>query len=439
MASAVMKIIKKEVIEMVRDPRLLLGMIIVPVLIFPLMGFAMSTSVSSIQDSANYIDLAIINLDNGARSTEMLDFFASKVVHDQYNYTTIDLTLMQSGTEYPVDLFMEIPANFTTNIDFNGTAMVFLYTPLKTYSMSESIPTDMVASYIMEYQNSVLNERISNAFPGQNVSNLRNPISVDSWSVIDGRVEKITPSEITNQMMTQSLMIPMVLMILLVMGAQLAATSVAMEKEEKTLETLLTTPVSRGSILFGKIAGVVVISLIALVAYVLGFSFYMSSLNSMAEGGASIDLAAIGLAPSSTGMVILFVTLFLSLVSALSLSVLVASFTEDVRSAQALLGALYAPIFIPALVLMFVDIGQLPGIAQGVILAIPFTYPVLAAKAMYTGEFMLLLFGIVYQIIFTGIIIYIASRFFSSEKIFTTRFNLKKSKGFSFGKRQGKT
>jgi ABC-2 type transport system permease protein len=434
MASAIAKIIKKEVIEMVRDPRLLAGMIIVPLLIFPLMGFAMSASVSSVEDSANNIDLGIVNLDGGNRSGELLSLLVSKGVNDSY-YNYNDLELLLNDTEYPVNLFMVIPQNFTMTIDSNGSALVFLYTPLKTYSISESIPSDIVASYIIEYQNSVLDERISNAFPGQDVSTLRNPISVGSLSVIDGKVVQNSPSAIANQMMTQSLMVPMILMLLLVMAAQLAATSVAMEKEEKTLETLLTTPVPRSSILFGKIVGVVVISIIALVAYVFGFSFYMSSLNSMAEGGASIDLAAIGLAPSSLGMVILFVTLFLSLVSALSLSVLVASFTEDVRSAQALLGVLYVPIFIPALVLMFVDIGQLPAFAQGVILAIPFTYPVLAAKAMYTGEFMILLFGIVYQIIFTGIIIYIASWFFSSEKIFTVRLNLNKGGKFSLSKR----
>jgi ABC-2 type transport system permease protein len=433
MASAIMKIIKKEVIEMVRDPRLLAGMIIVPLMIFPLMGFAMSASVSSVQDSASNIDLGIVNLDSEYRSGELLSLLVSKGINDTY-YNSNDRDLMLNGTEYPVDILMVIPYNFTQTIDSNGSALVFLYTPLKTYSMSESIPSDIVASYLLEYQNYILDERISNAFPGQNTSTLRNPISVGSLSVIEGKVVQNSPSQITTQMMTQSLMIPMILMILLVMAAQLAATSVAMEKEEKTLETLLTTPVSRSSILFGKIAGVVVISVIALVAYVFGFSFYLSSINSMAAEGSSIDLAAIGLAPSTAGMILLFVTLFLSLVSALSLSVLVASFTEDVRSAQALLGALYAPIFIPALVLMFVDIGQLPAIAQGIILAIPFTYPVLAAKAMYTGEFMILLFGIVYQVIFTGIIIYIASWFFSSEKILTARFNLKKSKGLSFGK-----
>ncbi|MDO9537343.1 MAG: ABC transporter permease [Thermoplasmata archaeon] len=438
MASALAKIIKKEVLEMIRDPRLLLGMIIVPVLIFPLMGTAMSASVSSIEDSVSRINLGVVNMDNGNRSEALVSHLVSHGVNESY-YNVNDLNLMLNGTVYPTDLFMVIQANFTNAIESNGSALVILYTPLETYSIAESLPSDVIASYVNEYQETILDERIAGSFPGLDTTEVKNPVYVGSLSVIDGGVVSNSPSEITNQMMTQTLMIPMVLMILLIMAAQLAATSVAMEKEEKTLETLLTTPVPRSTILFGKIAGVVVISAIAVVAYMLGFSYYISSMSSLASDGSSLDLAAIGLAPSPIGIVILLVTLFLSLVSALSLSVLVASFTEDVRSAQALLGVIYVPIFIPALILMFLDISQLPGIAQGFILAIPFTYPVLAAKAMYTGEFTIILFGIVYQIIFTGVIIYIASWFFSSEKILTARLNFKKGRGLSLKKRIGRT
>ena len=79
-----------------------------------------------------------------------------------------------------------------------------------------------------------------------------------------------------------------------------------------------------------------------------------------------------------------------------------------------------------------VQLGEDPwGIGQAVILAIPFTYPVIAAKAMYTGEYAVLLFGIVYQLVFTAVIIYIASRFFSSEKIMTARLKFSKHSTFS--------
>jgi ABC-2 type transport system permease protein len=261
---------------------------------------------------------------------------------------------------------------------------------------------------------------------------VENPVLVNSVSVVEGEVQQTRPTEITGQLMSQSIMMPMILMILLILAAQLAAVSVAMEKEEKTLETLLTMPVSRSSILFGKIAGVVAISALAVVAYIFGFSIYMGGMMSTTPLGEGLSLTDLGLVPTMEGMVLLLITLFLSLVSALSLAVLMASFTEDVRSAQSLIGVIAVPIFIPALLLMFMDISQMPTVLKGVIMAIPFSYPVIASKALYTGEYLYVLIGILYQIIFTAITIYLAARLFSSEKILTARLNLKKKGGTGF-------
>ena len=80
MAGGFFNIMKKEVKEMVRDPRLLLGMIIVPLIMFPVMGSAMSASMSTVEESASIIDLGVVNMDNGNRSDELIDFLISKEV-----------------------------------------------------------------------------------------------------------------------------------------------------------------------------------------------------------------------------------------------------------------------------------------------------------------------------------------------------------------------
>ncbi len=418
-------IVKKEVKEMVRDPRLLLGMIIVPALLFPMMGGAMSASMSTVEDSASSIDLGIINLDNGNRSQELISFLIMNGVNDTY-YTSEQAWAQMNATS-DINLYMFIMPGFTESINNNGSALVIIYTPLKSYSITEGIPSEVVQGYVSQYSQTIIDERFRDAYPGQDIDSLENPISYPSFSVIEGEVQTVHPSTVASQMMTQSLLIPIVLMMLLIMGAQLAATSVAMEKEEKTLETLLTTPVSRTSILFGKITGVVAVSAIAIVAYMFGFSFYVNSITSM-SADSGVNLADLGLMPTTTGMVILMATLFLSLVAALSLAVLVASFTEDVRSAQALMGVIYAPIFLPAIILMLVDINQLPAVIQGIVYAIPFSYPVLAAKALYTSQYTVILLGLVYQAVFTIVTIYLASWLFSSEKILTAKVNLKKQK-----------
>ena len=420
-------IIKKEIREMVRDPRLLLGMIIMPLLIFPVMGAAMSATVESVEQSASNINIALINQDLGNRSDGLIDIFEDNgITILNYPYDEPEELFAEQDPEYSV--IVVIPPDFTFNIENDSSIVVRFYTVMETYSIGEEIPAAILASHVREYKQSIVDERLAGAFPDQEAWMVENPIITSNEAVIDGLiVENISPGQIAEQMMLQSMMMPIVMMMLLLMAAQLAATSVAMEKEEKTLETLLTMPVSRNAILFGKVGGVVAVSSLAVVAYMAGLSYYISSVSSI-SGDAGLNLAEIGLVPSTTGIILLLITLFLSLIAALSVAVLLGSLTEDVRSAQALMGVLYVPIFIPAFVLMFGDITQLPEVIRTILYAIPFSYPILAAKAMYTGLYTPILFGIIYQMIFTAIMIMLAGKLFSTEKILTMRINLKKSK-----------
>ena len=205
----------------------------------------------------------------------------------------------------------------------------------------------------------------------------------------------------------------------MILAAQLAATSVAMEKEQKTLEVLLTLPIKRINILLGKLSGVIAVSALATVAMLLSYGYYMSSFTSM--GGAQLDLATDGMAPDMTGYALLAASLFLSIISALALAVLLAAYTKDVRSAQSLLGILFLPIFIPAFLLMFAPVEILPAGLQAVIYAIPFSYPSIASKALYTKDYAVVALGVIYQIIFTAVVLLIAARFFASEKIMTAK------------------
>ncbi len=419
-------IIKKEIREMIRDPRLLLGMIIMPLLIFPVMGAAMSATVESVEQSASNINIALINQDLGNRSDGLIDIFEENgVTIHYYPYDEPGTLFTVQEPEYNV--IVVIPRDFTFNIENDSSVVISFYTVMETYSISEEIPSMVLANYVREYKQSIVDERLTGAFPDQEPWMVENPIITSNEAVIDGEIiDNVPPGQIAEQMMLQSMMMPLVMMMLLIMAAQLAATSVAMEKEEKTLETLLTMPVSRNAILFGKVGGVVAVSSLAVVAYMAGLSYYISSVSSI-SGDAGLNLAEIGVIPSTTGIILLLITLFLSLIAALSVAVLLGSLTEDVRSAQALMGVLYVPIFIPAIVLMFGDITQLPSIIRTIVYAIPFSYPVLAAKAMYTGLYTPVLYGIVYQVIFTAVMIVLAGKLFSTERILTMRLNLKKS------------
>jgi len=102
------------------------------------------------------------------------------------------------------------------------------------------------------------------------------------------------------------------------------------------------------------------------------------------------------------------------------------AFSENVRGAQALIGYVYPLIFIPSLALIYLDVNTLPLALKAVLFAIPYSHPIIAAKAVVVGDYGTVIFGIIYVAIFTIVIMYAASRLFATEKILTAKLKLGK-------------
>jgi ABC-2 type transport system permease protein len=141
--------------------------------------------------------------------------------------------------------------------------------------------------------------------------------------------------------------------------------------------------------------------------------------------GANVDLVSLGLVPSLFGYLLLGLSLFVTLLSALALAVIISAFAEDVRGAQAIVGNIYPLIFIPSLLLMYLDVNALPIALRIFIYAIPFSHPIIAAKAVTLGDNLTAALGVVYVAAFTIIIMYVASRLFATEKILTAKLRFK--------------
>jgi len=256
-----------------------------------------------------------------------------------------------------------------------------------------------------------------------------NVLYMTQSTIIKGEIQQgIDPAALSGLLISQALALPVTIMIMLTYSMQIAATSVAMEKEEKTLETLLTMPVDRFAILMGKLSSTIIVAGIAAVTMMIGYNYMLGSVTIGLPTDSSIDLVKLGLVPSPFGYVLLGVSLFITLLSALALAVIISAFAEDVRGAQSLIGYIYPIIFIPSLALIYLDFNSLPLIIKTILYAIPYSHPVIASKVVVFGDYTTVIFGIIYVAIFTVGIMYIASRFFATEKILTAklRFNRKK-------------
>jgi len=415
-------VVMKEVKELIRDPKILIGMIVFPLLMFPLMGLAIRTSTQAAVESVKAMSIGVIVQDHGVYNQSLLDVFSGS------NLTVIRLTatsveqVSRDVQNSNMTAVVVIPEGFSQNITDNEQAKVHVYGVFRGTGIAETAGSSAVVSLINAYSKSLAYWKV-----GNNTAIL-DPIYLSQESIVKGKVVSVNPSTLSTLVLSQYIGLPIGIMVLIVFSMQIAATSVASEKEEKTLETMLTMPVGRFTILLGKLAGSVIVAAVGAIAYVVGVNYYTGSITVTFQTQPCVDLASVGLAPSLASYLVLGSSLFVALLSALSLAIAVSSFAEDVRSAQAIVGYFYFILFVPMIFVMYTDINVLPLALRLILLAIPYTHPMLAARASFTGDYTTAVLGIVYVTAFTLVTLYIAAKIFTTEKILTMRIRLRRRK-----------
>jgi ABC-2 type transport system permease protein len=416
-------ILVKELKELIRDPKILIGMIVLPLIMFPVLGLVLGYAVESAQEQAQQATLLVVNNDGGNWSQTLIEYIngtgiKTVVVNNltPEQVVTQDLLAQNNSTQ-----FIEIPDGFSVNMTehVNGnieiTATVNVYGVFQGGGIFSDIGSAGITAVISSFNRVIA----------------PNVLYTAQSSIIKGEIQSgIDPSTLSGLMISQSLALPITMMIMLTYSMQIAATSVAMEKEEKTLETLLTVPVDRFAILMGKLSSTVIVAGVASVTVLVGYNYMLGSITLGIPTSTAVDLVNLGLVPSLFGYLLLGISLFITLLSALALAVILSAFSEDVRGAQALVGYLYPLIFIPSMALIYLDINTLPLALKAVLYAIPYSHPVIASKAVVLGDYSTVIFGIIYVAAFTVVIMYVASRLFATEKILTAKLKFKGLKGF---------
>lgn len=412
-------ILLKELKELMRDPKILIGMIVVPLVMFPVLGLVMGYAVTTAQEQAQKATLVVVNNDGGNWSQTFINYLnATMNVQILSNIPAQQVIDQNVLAEYNSTQFMEIPAGFSQNMtshlngDHNVTTGVNIYGVFQGGGLFSDIGGSGLTYYVEAFNRAIAPDVV---------------LTTQS-TIIKGQVQEgVDPATLSGLMISQSIALPLTVMIMITYSMQIAATSVAMEKEEKTLETLLTLPVDRFAILMGKVSSTVIVAGIAAVTVLVGYSYMIGSITMGIPNTGNVDLVALGLVPSTFGYIMMGLSLFVTLLSALALAVILSSFAENVRSAQALVGYIYPLIFIPAMALMYLDVNTLPMAIQAVFYAIPYSHPIIASKAVIMGDYTIVAFGIVYVTIFTVVIMYFASKLFATEKILTAKLMFKKN------------
>ncbi|TRO48314.1 ABC transporter permease, partial [Candidatus Bathyarchaeota archaeon] len=249
-------ILVKELKELIRDPKILIGMIVLPLVIFPVMGLVMGYAVESAQEQAQKATLLVVNNDDGNWSQTFISYLNGTMnIAILRNITPQEIVAQNLLTEYNSTQFVEIPSDFSQNMtkhiddsDLAVTATVNVYGVFQGGGIFSDIGSSSFGAFVSGFNRAIAPD----------------VVYTSQSTIIKGEIEKgIDPAALSGLMLSQSIALPITLMIMLTYSMQIAATSVAMEKEEKTLETLLTVPVDRFAILMGKLSSTIIVAGVA--------------------------------------------------------------------------------------------------------------------------------------------------------------------------------
>ncbi len=415
MLSGFRSILVKELKELIRDPKILIGIIVIPLIMFPALGAILGYAQQSAVEQAKGANILVLNNDGGIWSQKLITYLqnVSTKISVVNNVSPQEAVSQGFLTQYNSTQFIEIPSGFSQNMT--------LYSEGRT-------TTKAAVNIYGEFSIGGIFSSIGSAGTTAVVSSFNRIVAPDAIvtsqsSIIKGEIQQnVDPSTLAQILLSQSIVLPITIMILLTYAMQIAATSVAMEKEAKTLETLLTVPVDRFAILMGKLSSSAIVAGAGAVTYLAGYSYLLgSAFSGISSTGPSIDLVKLGLVPSTVGYTLLGISLFVTLLAGLALAVIMSAFAEDVRGATALVGYIYPLIFIPSLALIYLDVNTLPLALKAFLFAIPFSQPVIASKAVIAGDYLTTGLGIIYVTAFTIVVMYAASRLFATEKILTAK------------------
>jgi ABC-2 type transport system permease protein len=307
-----------------------------------------------------------------------------------------------------------IPENFSQNIYANNPGEIEIYWIMKGAGMMDSISSGVVEGLIQAVNQGISTKLIQEDSSFDPALVLAPTKRVETTFFKGKEIEGLSASQLGNILSSQSIVIPIVVMMLIIMAGASVIASMGMEKENKTLETLLTMPVRRSHIVIGKMVGSALVGMIMAAIYMVGFSRYMSSFQI-----SNINLADFGLALGVQDYLLVGISLFTALLAGLALCIVLGTFAKNYRSAQALIFPITALAMISMFITIFKDFDTIPAVLRIFVFAIPFSHPMMAMRALMMDSYPLVIGGIAYNAVFTAIMVAVAVRIFNSDRLLT--------------------
>lgn len=327
-------------------------------------------------------------------------------------------------------LLLVIPQGFGGSISRLEPAKLVTYTFLRSFSVGGIRKSEILKAVIAATNNFLSNDILKKKVPEVPPEVLKSPIKSQDFVVVKDKMAEGSASAISGFVYSQSILIPIILFMIIMYSSQMVISAVAMEKQNKTLETLLTVPITRTSIVTTKMLAAGLVGLLAAAIYMVGMKSFMGGMTGDMGSTASVSgvVEKLGLTLSGRGYALLGIALFFAILCGLAMAMILGVLAEDFRSAQTLILPLMLMILIPYLLSFFADFQTLPLPVRLLVLAIPFSHPFLAAPNIMLGHLQAVVFGIIYMAVVFFILVGMAARIFSTDRVLTMKLRWGKKK-----------
>jgi sodium transport system permease protein len=336
-------VFRKEFHENLRDRRTLLsalvfGPVISPILVAVMVQFMISRTVTQADED---IQLAVVHAEYAPNLLNYLEARGIKIVKVDFD----EAGARQAVAKQTHNIVLEIPPDFGQRLQAGEPAPVILYSDSSRSFERQGV--GRVRALVANYGIEIAQLR----FLARGID----PISVLPISVQE--IDVSTPSG--RSVLILNMMTYLVLLSMLFGGLYLAIDATAGERERGSLEVLLTSPVPREHLIYGKILAAASYMFVSLVLTVTMFSLAMKFVGLERLGvTANLGPAAAALLVGCCAPLILFGSAYLTIISA---------FAKTYREAQTYLQLM---VTIPTMPLIFAGLLGLQ--AKTALMFVPF-------------------------------------------------------------------
>lgn len=399
---------RKELRDTIRDRRTMVSMILIPMLLMPAVMIGMIKFIQS-QETKNGQQVIKMAIEGKEYAPDLAEAIGKL---GKFEIVQADGDIKEAVTAEKLDAALIIPHDFSSKLDKEEPVKISLIS--KSTNLKASSALVAVSSAVGDFNNNLLQER----FGAQHINQ-----SILSNVAIDP-IDAATQKEVGGLVL--GFIIPIFIVMWSIIGGQYTAIDVsAGEKERKTLEALLLTPVKRIDIVAGKFLAVSTVAVISIIAAIssLYFSFTFAGKSGIPLE-ANLNASSGATAAAKTGfnfsvepqaaLLLFAVSLFLVLMfSAIILSISI--FAKSFKEAESYISPAYIIVVLPV-----VFVNAVPGFEPTLAyFAVPAVNAILLFKEILIGTYdwahIALTLGSL--AVYSLAAVFIASKIYSKESV----------------------